>query len=926
MPRAPRQPATLDRYSHTSVRKPNNPTVETWAQTQRTGVAAPVPVDGTEAESPPRLAAPRLDWNDRDAPRPQPQHAPLYTHDKVSPRNIIAGLLQSQQTSLFDHDFNDYRGPNGERPSRTDVAWQPYQYTGHWHNRLIRATAQRAMLSLIHRECMRGDVQLIYIDPPYNKSFKSNFAPSADSLETSDQADGIPYDPVAIQAFRDNYAQGIDSYLDGLREQLELARELLADSGSCIIQIGPDNLHYVAVLMAEVFGRQNHVATIPYVTSTNQSTKMLAEISNWLVWYSKNKADAKYRQLYEEMTLEEKVKMMTGWAMIMTPTAGPRHPKSCEKKNPNHIPNGDIWYRRGALTSSHTSDTGRSEPWSYDPEDYPNRAAHYPELASAYPWDTGKHWRVSHAGLHAIAAAGRMHFDEDSIGFIEYADEMPGRRLSAMWHNIARVHDKQYIVETPSQVLDRCLLMTTDPGDLVLDLTCGSGAMPLACERWGRRWIAVDVSAVSIAIARDRLLTATHDYHLLKDSPEGAEADHDRDQALLPPTERNRFAGSQDPADYEFDPAQGFVNERQMRISAATLAYGANPDGRDVIYHPDRTAKDEKKVRVSADFEVCSDSPYRTLSPNEELAHAAGTAGPAGADLASLIRDTGFTADPITARVAEHLEICGIGASGRILYRVENLQPAIYRNLTHSGTIVASDGTRQSAAFYIAKADEIISTNRVDQAAQDAAKTDCSHLVFVGFGQDSDAFAAGKPWLAQFQVLHVNANRDLQLEHLKNEQRPNGFTIISEPEVCLIRTGRPDEVQLEVIGITAYDAAKGNVDFSRDVMAFMIDNAYDGTKFLPTCYNIRPCKRNANALKGLYAAFKRNMDEATWKQIQTLTSLPFALPEETSLDGDALQVAVKVIDQTGTEHRLVIDDPRAEYWYAPRSSRERIHV
>ena len=898
--------------SYPAAHSLNNPTAEHWAQT--TGDAAQTIAEPTtpDDEQPPRLRAPRLDWNHRDAIRPSPRHGPLHTHDKVSPKAILAGLMNTRkQGTLFDHDFNGYADADGNKHDQTELRFQPYRYAGHWHNRLIRATAQRAMLSLLHREQMRGQVNLIYIDPPYNNSFRSNFAPQADDLETDENAGGIPNDPIAIQAFRDTYEFGIDSYLNGLREQLELARELLTESGSCILQIGPDNLHYVAVLMSEVFGHENHVATIPYTIATNSSTKMVPEIGNWLLWYAKSKPDCKYRQVYEDMDLKSKIALMNTRASVVLPSGTARRATIQEKENPAGMPKGTRWFQTTTLASSHESSTDRSDAWHYDPLDYSNRPAHYPAHANAYPCPTGRQWSVSPAGLHSIAASGRMFFqDNGNVEFIRFAEEMPGRTITSIWINIGAPMDKQYIVETPPRVLDRCVLMTTDPGDLVLDLTCGSGAMPIACERWGRRWIAVDVSAVSIAIARDRIISTTHPAHLLKDTPEGHRKDWELEQVLLPPDQRTaRYEPTRFPENHIPDPAVGFVNERQLRVSAATLAYGPNPDSSDIIRHPDRTLKAAGKVRVSSDFDVCSDSPYRAVSPNELLAE---TASQQTTDIvADLIRDTGFQADLVTERIRRNLQTSGIGENGRIRYRVENLQPAVYEDITHTGTLIDPDGHRHTAAFYIGHADEIIAPNRVDRAASDATHDPkCTHLVIVGFAQDADAIGAGRSYEKRFTLLYVNAHRDLQLPDLKDEARNNAFTIISEPEVRITPAERPDEYRLEVTGVCAFNSAEGYAFGHRqsDIIALMVDTAYDGERFLPTRYNIMPCKRNRKTLRDLYAAFKGRITDANWQQMQSLATVPFRFTTDPET-GRTMPIAVKVIDQTGTEHKTVIHRP-----------------
>ena len=524
---------------------------------------------------------------------------------------------------------------------------------------------------------------------------------------------------------------------------------------------------------------------------------------------------------------------------------------------------------------------------------------------------------------------GRLQIGKKgALRFIRYESEAPGKMIDALWETGGIVSNKQYIVETPARVLERCLLMTTDPGDLVLDLTCGSGAMPIQAETWGRRWIACDVSAVSIAIARERITLTTYPYHLLVDSPEGHRKDHELAMALLPPERRVPFAPRES---YGYDPAyeteaekragrrQGLVQERQMRVSAATLAYGADPV-KDVIWHPDRTVPDGRRRRVASAFAVESDSPYRSVRPDEVLNREAAASA---VDVVAALQTAGFTLnerggghqpDPVTDRITGNLEKAGVLQPGHGRWRVENMQPAERRDLTHTGALVTPDGQRHKAHFYIGAADEVISSTKTAYAANAAlTDPDARHLLMVGFARDGDAL----PVNAQFPtltILQVAANRDLQLPHLKDGREDHAFTIVSEPEVKLhLQPDGPDagQVRLEVRGLNAFNPAKGLVEApdARHLMGLMTDTAYDGESFRARLINVRPVKRNQRTLRNLQSAFQGRIDAQRWAQMQSATTVPFELPEP------GIKIAVKVIDQTGTEHMAVLDDPRDPQWY-----------
>ena len=883
MPPRRRQAATqtAEAYNYASAEKLNNPTSETALGMEPEDLAnQPIP-EMQEEEEPVRH--PRLQWNRGKQTDHSRTFGPLYIHDKVSPEQFLKTLTKTNPQRDMWALLNGLP---------EDAAAKPYEYSGHWTNRLIRATAQRAMASLLYKDGMRGKVNLIYMDPPYNKSFRSNFQASADSPETEEDWDDLPNDPVAIKAYRDIYRDGVHSYLNGLLEQLTLGRELLAEDGSYILQIGADNVHEVVMLMSEVFGRENHVTTIPFQTRPNQSTTMLPEIGNWLIWFARNKPEAqkKYHQLYETLNRKETISHMASYAMVEMADGSCRNLTSEEREVPDLLPTGARIFRRMPLDSAHTSTTGRSEPFEWNGRNY--------------PCPSGRHWSVSHDGLQNIADLGRLiSSGENSLSWKRYEGDVPGRYITSIWTDTTAPQDKQYIVETPPKAVERCILMTTDPGDLILDLTCGSGAMPFQAETWGRRWIAIDVAQVSIAIARERLITNTYPYHMLKDSPEGAKLDHETEQELLPPEERTPFEEKADDT-YKHDPQGGFVVERQLRVSAGTLAYGHRNE--EPIKHPDRTVKVNNRTRVASPFTVESDSPYQSITPGDQNGHHQ------DADVETILQTTGFTLpepegeNPVIKRITDSLETSGIGQPGKGRYKVENLAPSDVMDVTHTGTLIGPDGDRHPAYFYIGREDEVISAVQTRNAATAISNVDpsCRHLVMVGFGRDGDAHSVGR-YRPGMTILQVQTNRDLQLPWLKEDKTDTAFTIISEPEVRLHQLENR-RVQLEVVGLNCFNPKLGVVEvgYARQIMGIMVDTEYDTESFRARLINVRQVGRNQRTLKSLRAAFNREIDPEKWEQMLTTKTIPFELPEP------GVKIAVKVIDQTGMEHMTVIDDPR----------------
>ena len=902
MPAANRPQPIQDSYQYPSAAGVNLPTAETAAYPAVQDALEEEPLNlGQEAEV---KRYPILNWKRSNLVDRVSQAGPLYVHDKIYPEEFVKALLKeprSQQGELGFAALNGFTNEDGS--PAVNVELHPYRYqNGHWSNRLIRATAQRAMASLLEKEDRRGQVNLVYLDPPYNISFRSNFQTAIDSLETAENLNGIPQDALSIKAFRDTYRDGIHSYLDGLHEQLTLARELLAEDGSMIMQIGPDNLHQVAMLMGEVFGPENHVATIPYRTGNTQG-KYLGQVSNWLVWYAKDITQTKYRQMYSKIdSISEAVRIMGSAAQYESPDGSNRGLTKGERDNPALLPKDGRLFRTYPLVSAGYSET-RSRTFYLHEDGKPCKAHQdaWRDHNCVPGCDEGNSQLDCPIGTkcgsncQSNANQKRLH-GKEYLTWIRYADELAGRPLDAFWQDGGIVINPHYIVETPPRVMQRCLLMTTDPGDLVLDLSCGSGAMPVQCETWGRRWLAVDVSAISIAIARERIATTLYPYHILVDSPEGHRLDHKLEQALYPPEQQTDFSTVKKPDEaYRHDPAAGFVNERKQKVSAAILAFG--PDlNRDIIRHPDRTRKDNRRKRTAAPFLVASDSPNRAITPEE----AQDDNQEPIINPAEMIQDSGFA-----VHLKESLEQAGIkqfnGANGVVRFQVENLLPSRHRALTHTGELIAPDQTRHKACFYIGQESEAIYA-RTTHAAIRAChlETDAKYLVMVGFEIHGDAHAAAAEYTEPV-VLQVQANRDLQIPHLKNRSTDDAFTIISEPEVKI--HPEPDgQISLEVTGLNAFNPATGRTEYSQAnaIVGLMVDTAYDGQSFRARLINVKENSRNQRTLRLLKTAFQQNLDAEKWQRMTSHRTLPFTPSAE-------FGIAVKVIDRAGMEHMTVLE-------------------
>ena len=786
-------------------------------------------------------------------------HGPLYTHEKIEPLEFARSLMNLPEDSQSDM-FAAFNGlPEG-------AAFEPYSHLGNWQNQIIKAPSQRVMASLLEREGMRGKVDMVYMDPPYNIDFKSNMQGLVDELDVKEELDSLPGDLGQIEAFRDSYRNGVHSYLDQFRTQLQLIRALLADSGSVFIQIGPSNLHVVSMIMAEVFGSENHVATIPYVTAMNYSTRMLPEIGNWLVWFAKDKDKAKYHQLYEPLpTLKDIVDKISRWAGVELSDGACRALTTEERDNPDKfLPEGARLYQKQPLTSARESTTGRSAPFVYG--------------SNSYPCPAGKQWRVGHDGLRAIAAQGRMDFQWNSPMWKRYADEIPGISIDSSGWSFRASVDKTYAVQTPQAVIERCILMTTDPGDLVLDPTCGSGTTAVASEKWGRRWITSDSSAVAVEVAKRRLLAQIYDWYVLRDSAEGAKMEHELsggDPADFAPL-----------ADYENDPSLGFVYERQRKLSAAALAYGRH----EYIHFVDRPRVEAGVKRLTSAFTVQSDSPFRAESPE--------------------LRERGETAAATRERVLEAIAVSGLNHGGKKEIQVKDFAErdgAAY--LTHQGTLDDGESKPKFALFHIADEAVVVSQAHVRMAVREARMSGLSPevLVIVAFGRDSSSVS--DMWSqGGMDVYLMQANRDLMIPQLDNGKRSRtAFTLVANPDLTVIQAA-DGKLRVRVDGLDVYNSNAGQVEpaDARRVSCMMVDTDFNGESFFARRVNFpNVTKGYAKMIERMRSDFSRDIDDEKWEMMKSDATVPFARPESGL-------ISVKIVDHAGTAHENVIDLNAAE--------------
>lgn len=622
-------------YRHEAASRLNNPT----AALAREDVA---PVPKRRFEFDPHVA-PELMWAGKaEEPHLEVDAPSIHVHERLSTDAILkAAQQENAQVALF-------ADPELERAKQVEF----YEHEMGWANRLILGDSLVAMASLLERERMGGQAQLVYVDPPYGINYNSNFQARLSQHSPKETADGaVTREPEQIQAYRDTWQLGLHSYLTYLRQRLIAARELLADDGSIVVQIGPDNVHLVRSLLDEVFGPENACPFITVVKTTGHDAKLLPEVCDYLVWYARDRSKVKYRQLFEPRVdragAYRYVEFQSGERRPMTPT---------EREQPQLLPEGSRIYRLGDITSQGTS-----------------RAFEFEFEARKLTPPLGSQWKIRREGMEGLAAANRLVLVGNTLSYVRYIDDFGGVRRTNVWTDTGRAgfgRKKRYVVETNEKIVERVLAMTTDPGDLVIDPTCGSGTTAWASERLGRRWITTDTSRVALALARERILTAKFDYYALSDQTRGVDG--------------------------------GLEYETLPRITASAIGYGRDPDSETLF---DRPKVDRGKTRVSGPFTVEALSRYTDNPFNGQVAEAA---APEDA------------ADHVTA-LLDALRKMGIPRKGSEPAEVVTLDPIPGTGVIHAeGTYRDASGEEAPFAVSLGPRHGPVTVAQVDEALHEA--------------------------------------------------------------------------------------------------------------------------------------------------------------------------------------------------------------
>ena len=798
-----------------------------------------------------RNGRPVLAWAREVEDAPEIMAHPLYVQEKIHPGAFVSTLCDDPNQSSFFADFNGL-------PDQASYEW--YQHQGYWQNRIVRGPNREVMASLLAKEEMAGKVQMIYFDPPYGMGYEANFQAHTRKRE-GEQTGSSPNDSGAIRAFRDNYCRGIHSYLDETRQSLVVSRELLAEQGSLFVQIGKQNVNRIALLLDEVFGEENRIAMISFATSGSSSGRFLPEIAHYLLWYAKSKKQAKYQHVYEKLNRKEIIDLFNWHAMLELENGTERRLADQERIEPdNCIPTGAKIFKRTPLDSQGVSTTGRSDAYEWN--------------GVKYKCPAGSQWRVSMEGMDRLAEKRRLTSAgiDSVLRWKTYEDEVPGRKNNNIWSKKHSATDKHYVVETAESVIEQCLLMTTDPGDLVLDPTAGSGTTAYVAEKWGRRWITIDASAVGISLTRQRIATGIFAYNLLQDSAEGAQA-----ESLQSATTGIQKTVNNGP--FQDDVGKGFVYERVPTVSAAILAYDQEIAPTLLVNRP---IKKLTTIRVSSPFTVESHSPYRCVSPEQVLARQVDDAG-------------------LTDNVLRALENSGIlvGTDRLPVTDVHRLK------IVSSDTFGVSHECMvngESAGIVIVPEDCTVGEHLVTRAANDCRKLpELNKLLLIGFAYES---SRGEyiDRRGQLTVLKLQANQDLRIQQLKDERTASAFAVVGEPDVAVVLA--PDnsgKLICKVLGYDTYNPLTGQIEegYENDIACFMVDTNHDGKSFYARRIHFPGGKADKQILR-FARTLRRFIKQELWEKTFSLETAPFDKPASG-------MIAVRIVTCTHTEMTKEID-------------------
>ncbi len=883
---------------------------------------------------------PQLVWKGKDEQDSQDlavPAVPIYIQEHIKPQNIIE-LVRSESKKDAPQQpmlFGDFNGLTFE--DRVDF----YHHEQHWSNRMILGDSLMVMTSLAEKEGLKGKVQMIYFDPPYGIKFGSNWQVSTRKRDVKDgKAEDTTRQPEQVKAFRDTWQLGIHSYLAYLRDRLVTARELLTESGSVFIQIGDENVHLVRNILDEVFGSENFISQIQFAKTSYQETIYLANVSDILLWYGKNKEQTKVRRLFYEKP-QEMVETSFTWAD--SEDGEIKADKITEQTNTSYK-----LFRSANLTSQGRSDEG-SQPFTYN--------------GKKFSLTGNKHWKTHQDGLKRLGIANRLFIVGNTLTFKRYVEDFSISSYTNMWTDTLQstfATQNIYVVQTNTKVIERCMMMTTDPGDLVLDPTCGSGTTAYVAEQWGRRWITIDTSRVSIALARTRLMSGRYPYYLLADSVEGRKKEAELNPLPAfgtPPPNPGDLGEGLGGGDIK----RGFVYERVPHVTLKSIANNEEIDEIHAKYQPeldslrveinkaakqkweewevprespspagrgqgegeivpllgkywelrrtrqkeidasiarradteflyDKPYQDNKRVRVSGPFTVESLSPHRVLAPD---------------DPATAFKEDVLNTQDFTSMILENLKSAGVQNTVKNQrLKFDSLEP-------YAGTWIHAVGEyterlpspsgegpgvrSRRAAISIGPELGTVSAEQVKEAAKEAVLgVGFDLLIVCGFAFDPHVSEEAKRY-GKLTVLPTRMNPDLAMgdELLKKTGAGNLFMVFGEPDVEIRPQKSADRLIVKLNGLDVYDPTTGEIrsNSTDDIACWFLDTDYNGESFIVRHAYFTGADEPYDKLK---RALRAEIDESAWSMLYRTESIPFEKPKSG-------KIAVKVINHYGDE-------------------------
>ena len=874
---------------------------------------------------------PQLVWRGKDATAGKALEVdalPIYIQEKIHPKTIIDDLQAESKARKKAADlqmelFADFNGiPEGA--NRMDF----YTYDQNWTNRMILGDSLQVMASLAEKEDLRGKVQCIYFDPPYGIKFNSNFQWSTTTTNVKDGVDATQ-EPEMVKAFRDTWRDGVHSYLSYLRDRMFVARDLLSETGSIFVQIGDENVHRVRAVMDEVFGDDNCISVITFKKSSGSDQAVLDNVCDYILWYAKDRVAVKSRKLLARKPLE--FDNLGHYTKVM---------------DADYVSHNVLDFN--PLDYNSPSDIGRVYSVAETTSSGNGGNAVFPLSfhGNTYLPPTGRHWSTHAKGMDRLEKANRLTTLKTIVRYLRYYDDFAAMQMDNCWSDIggiqSRADPKVYVVQTATSAIQRCILMTTDPGDLVLDPTCGSGTTAYVAEQWGRRWITIDTSRVALALARARLMGARYPYYILKDTREGQLKE--AEETNKAPSTAETFGRIR----------QGFVYERVPHITLKSIANNTmiddiwdefkdemdslrmklgkfeewevpRPESEaakkldkktlekwwelrkarqkkiddsieknaeyELLY--DKPYTDNSKVRVAGPFTIESLSPYRSMivGPNDEVIDPQKIAAEASdnkpvQDFADMILD--------------ELKKAGVQQSDkkhRINFTSMEAVPGSY--ICACGTYERDDKLIR-AGIMIGPEFGTVSVAELTQACREAKMLGYNEVISCAFSYEANIGSLEFPGMP---IIKARMNADLHMAgELKSTGTGNLFVVFGEPDIDIIEQD-DGRYRVKIKGVDIFNPKTGEVKSSdtKDIACWFVDTNYNAQSFFVRQAYFLGQK---NPYEQLRKTLNTTIDREAWESIYRDESRPFDKPE-------THHIAVKIINHLGDEVMKVFRVPES---------------